>query len=148
MDLEARITAIREQMYQARARQKWWAVALCILGLVTLADSGSPFPIPLVGLPSILAGLGCLGTGYYLLYRQQELPITETLEIAALYQGYLSAPLLIRALHVTPETAERILDELVRRGYARIEEQALESGEMGYRVVGLEAPAPPALPPG
>jgi DNA topoisomerase IA len=48
-----------------------------------------------------------------------------------------------------PSTAERILADLTQRGYIRVDDQALETGELGYRVLGLNAPAaPPALSAG
>jgi hypothetical protein len=145
--MEEQIIHIRERLLAARARQRFWGIVLSILGFVTLVDSGAPFPIPLVGLPSILVGLLCLGSGAGFLYRQQELPVSEALELAALQGGFLSEPMLVRALHVTPDTAERILRVMVERGYARLEDSALEDGAMTYRVLGLEAP-PPSLPPG
>jgi hypothetical protein len=148
MDLDAQIERIRAGLYAGRARQRFWGWLLGLLGLLTLADSGLPFPVPLVGLPSVLVGLGITAAGGLLLYRHQELPLPEALEVARLHQGFLSAPLLIRTLHVTPATAERLLAELSRRGYTQVHEQALEGGEVSYRVLGLEAPPPPpSLPP-
>lgn len=147
--MEEQVTRIREDLYKTRNSQKRWGIGLIIFGLVTLADSGSPFPVPLVGLPSIVVGLATTLLGAYLVYKHQELPISETLDVAALHQGFLSAPLLVRALHITPTTAERILADLSRRGYTRVEEQGLESGEVSYRVLGLNAPpVAPTLPPG
>ena len=146
MDLETQITRIRENLYRTRAGQKRLGIFLSCFSFVVLLVAESAIPIG--GPASIFAGLVGIGAGFYMLYRQQELPLPEALEIARLHQGFLSAPLLIRSLHVTPETAERMLAELSERGYTEVQEMALNGGEVSYRVRGLEAPsAPPALPP-
>ncbi len=141
------IVQVREKLYERRRSQRRWGLGLGGLGFLTIIDFWSPLPIPLVGFPALFLGTLALGTGLFFLYRQQELPMSEALDIASLYNGFLSGPLLIRSLHVTPDTAERILGELVARGYAVLRERGLEEGELTYRVMGLEPRTTPDSSP-
>jgi len=114
----------------------WGSLAMLIL------DMATPWPTPVQGQYAVWWLLvTALGAGLWLTAKR--LPLEETLEIAKYSHGELKVPDLTSELHVTIETAERILDALARKGYARVEDR----GEVRVWVFpDIKSPTPPQPP--
>ena len=80
-----------EEAYQKSKRgERRQAYIFLILGGLVLLDSGSPVPIPLTGLPSVLLGLAILAYGWSQWRSYQRLPLHEALQLGRLQGGRLS----------------------------------------------------------
>jgi hypothetical protein len=91
------------------------------LGMLVL-DMTTTFPTPVLGqyaawwLLVVAAGAG-------LWLSAKRLPLEETIEVAKYCRGELTVTDLTSELNVTIGTAERILQALARKGYAKLEQR-------------------------
>lgn len=112
-----------EEFRRKRRRQTFWGVLLFWGGLVLLGlDMTTPFPTPTRGAFAAL-WLPVVAAGAVLYIAGKRLPLEETIRIARKrdYAGELHATDLTCELHCTLDTAERILEALQRKGYARLD---------------------------
>ena len=95
------------------------------LGLLLLmTDMTTNFPTPVKGQYG-LYWLVVVVAGAWFWIASKRLPLEETIEIARepMFFGELRVTELTGELNISLETAERILDALVRKGYARVEDR-------------------------
>ena len=111
---------------------------LILLGVVTYLDAGWTFPIWLTGIWAFALGTPLIVIGVAMLFSTYKLPIREALLFASLHQGKVSVPVLAMGLDVTLETAEYIMDHLVRKGYAQVSTEDMEEGVVVYKISGVE----------
>ncbi|MGK5095085.1 hypothetical protein WDW89_24130 [Deltaproteobacteria bacterium TL4] len=123
--------------YQARKRrEKWQAWSALIFGAIVLFDSAAPIPIPLVGLPSIILGLGLLGYGYAQYKSYRALPLHEALRLGKLRDGKLTRTDIFLSLKLTPQQADQVLQVLVSEGFIEPFESGLPpEHELCYRLL-------------
>ena len=94
----------------------WGGLALLLLDMTTT------FPTPVRGQYAtwwvlvVAAGMG-------LWLSAKRLPLEETIEVAKYCRGELTVTDLTSELNVTIGTAERILEALARKGYAKLEQR-------------------------
>jgi len=92
----------------------WGGLALLVLDMTTM------FPTPVRGQYAAWWLLVvAAGTGVWL--SAKRLPLEETIEVAKYCRGELTVTDLTGELNVTLGTAERILEALARKGYAKLE---------------------------
>ena len=97
----------------------WGGLALLVLDMTT------SFPTPVRGqYAAWWLVVVAAGTGLWL--SAKRLPLEETIEVAKYCRGELTVTDLTSELNVTIGTAERILEALARKGYAKPEQR----GEM------------------
>lgn len=131
---------ILDRIASLNARRKkqrtigWGAIGL---GVLTYLDAGWKFPIWLTGLWAFGLGTLCIVIGVVLLATSYKLPVQEALMFASLHNGRVTAPSLALGMNVTLDTAEQILTELTRQGYAQISSDDMEEGSVVYTVTGL-----------
>ena len=88
-------------------------------GVFTIIDMSWKVPIPLTGLRALAVGLVCIFLGVLCLYNGYKLPVEEALEIIHRRGRGISASELIHEMRVDRVTANRIIDELLRKGFLR-----------------------------
>ena len=94
----------------------WGGLALLVLDMTT------SFPTPVRGqYAAWWLVVVAAGTGLWL--SAKRLPLEETIEVAKYCRGELTVTDLTSELKVTIGTAERILEALARKGYAKIEQR-------------------------
>jgi hypothetical protein len=108
------------------------------LGILTYLDAGWKFPIWLTGIWAFGLGTIFIVIGLIFLSSSYKLPIREALMFASTKQGMLTAPSLALGLNVTLETAELIIDQLAKKGYARVSDEDMEEGVVVYKITGIE----------
>ena len=127
--LKEAVTTSAEEMYrhvQTRrdkeiSRRRWGKI-LIVIGAVTLLDCCAPFPIPLVGPPAIIVGLALMIIGGALMYSGPRMKETnQAIMVAMKYGNQLSVPRLAVEMDVTLDQAEKIIDQLVKKGIAEID---------------------------
>ena len=111
---------------------------LILGGVIVYLDAGWRFPIWLTGIWAFALGTPLIVIGLIRLIDSYKLPIRESLLLAGLRDGKLSAPALSLGLDITLETSEQILDHLARKGYAQISTDDMEEGNVVYTINGLK----------
>ena len=125
-----------ETFHSSRRRHRWQAVFFALLGGVVLLDSGSPIPIPLTGLPSILLGSVIMAFGWYHWRAYQRLPLHEALQLGQAQGGQLSRMDLFLKLRLTSEQTDILLEQLVREGFIeRVNDDLPPENEDIYRLL-------------
>ena len=126
-----------EEAYQKSKRgERRQAYIFLILGGLVLLDSGSPVPIPLTGLPSILLGLAIMAYGWSQWRSYQRLPLHEALQLGRLQGGRLSRTDLFLKLRLSAEKTDQLLDLLVQQGFLeRVDEDLPPENEPVYRLL-------------
>jgi len=102
-------------------------------GVFTIIDMSWKVPIPLTGLRALFVGLVMIFLGVVCLYNGYKLPVGEALEIIHRRGRGISASELIHEMRVDRVTANRIIDELLRKGFLR--SSAESSAEQFYESV-------------
>ena len=126
-----------KQAYLTRKRrEKRSAWFFLILGGIILLDSGSPFPIPLVGMPSIVIGMIVMGYGFYQLQIFQQLPLHEALLLGRQQGGTLTRTDIFLQLELTPEQTDQLIQSLIHEGFIEPIDTGLPpQAEIGYRLI-------------
>ena len=124
---------------QKASRRKWGGRGLVILGAVTILGSCPLYAFSLIGPQTVLTGLAMIGLGSALLAWRPRLKDTnEALLVAMKYGNSLTAARLALELDVSFDKAEKIIQELVRRGIAEIDlDQKDLDQNIVYRIKGL-----------
>ena len=113
------------QFKRKRARRRVVGALLFWGGLLLLlVDMTTMFPTPIRG-QYALWWLVVVAGGVWFWVASKRLPLEETIEIAKepMYFGELRVTELTGELNISLETAESILQALVRKGYARLEDR-------------------------
>ncbi|MBD3307570.1 hypothetical protein GF339_14135 [candidate division KSB3 bacterium] len=121
-----------------RKRRRMYSWGLIALGVITYLDAGWRFPIWLTGIWAFVLGTILIVIGVTMLVATYKLPIEEALLFASTQQGKITAPSLSLGMNITLETAELILDQLVKKGYAQVSTEDMEEGAVVYRISGVE----------
>ena len=126
-----------EEAYQkSKCGERRQAYIFLILGGLVLLDSGSPVPIPLTGLPSVLLGLAIMAYGWSQWRSYQRLPLHEALQLGRLQGGRLSRTDLFLKLRLSAEKTDQLLDLLVQQGFLeRVDEDLPPENEPVYRLL-------------
>ncbi len=107
---------------EKRTTRRKWGKGLIILGIITILDSCTMFPIPLVGPPAIFAGALMILVGAAMLFEPARMKETnEALMVAVKYNNRLTVPRLALEMDISLKKAEKIIRELVRNGVAEID---------------------------
>lgn len=121
------------------SRKKWekrLAWFFTILGSIILLDSASPFPIPLVGGPSLILGGALLWYGYYQFQIYKKLPLHEALQLAQTLDRPFTRTDLFLILEMSPEATDQLILELVQHGFIEpIDTELPPESEVQYRVI-------------
>lgn len=128
-----------ERTKQKHAARKRWGRILMILGVVTILDSCSFFPIPLIGPPAIFAGAIMMIVGSIISYQAPRLRETnEALLVAMKYNNRLTVARLALEMDITLQHAEEIIQELIENGIAEIDVD-MDAEDVGilYRIRGI-----------
>ncbi len=108
---------------KGRRRKRLAGMALFWGGLALLVlDMTTSFPTPMRGQYAAW-WLVVVATGMGLWISAKRLPLEETIEVAKYCRGELTVTDLTSELNVTIGTAERILEALARKGYAKSEQR-------------------------
>ena len=125
-----------EAFHTSKRRQRTLGVLFLLLGGFVLLDSGSPIPIPLTGLPSILLGSVIMAYGWYHWRSYRSLPLHEALQLGQTQGGQLSRTDLFLKLRLSSEQTDTLLDQLVREGFIeRINDNLPPENEATYRLL-------------
>jgi hypothetical protein len=116
--------------HRRRKLLKMSGLALVLLGLFTIVDMVSTFPIPLTGMRAILAGLAMLIGGFVLLYHGYKLPLSEAIELIHGSGRGITASELVHQMRVDRGTADRIIEALIRKGFLRTSGERHEAEEV------------------
>ncbi|MEW6350032.1 MAG: hypothetical protein AB1646_13280 [Thermodesulfobacteriota bacterium] len=118
-----------------------WAKGLIILGAITILDSCSPFPIPLVGPPAIIFGSVLILIGTALLVKpgaSRRKDTTEAIYVAMRHHNRLTVARLVVEMDISLDRAESIIQTLVKKGIAEIDLDANDpDGGITYKIKGL-----------
>ena len=118
---------------QSERRQAYFFM---ILGGLVFLDSGSPIPIPLTGLPSVLLGLAIMAYGWSQWRSYQRLPLHEAIQLGRVQGGRLSRTDLFLKLRLSAEKTDELLDLLIQQGFLeRIDEDLPPENEPVYRLL-------------
>ncbi len=119
-----------------KKREKWQSWFFISLGGLVLLDSYSPFPIPLVGVPSLFLGFALLYYGYHQFKNYSKLPMYEALQLGRSLNRDLTRTDLFLAFQLTPEQTDQLVDELVRNGFIEpVGTDLAPEADMRYRVI-------------
>ncbi len=134
-EIADRLGADREQ----ETRRRMWGRVLVVLGAVTILDSWSMFPIPLIGFPAIVVGVVVMMLGGTMLAGRRRLKDTnEALMIAMKYGNRLTVARLALELDISLNRAEKIVKKLVDKGIAEIDLDSLDPDEgIVYKIRGI-----------
>lgn len=108
------------------------------LGILTYLDAGWTFPIWLTGIWAFGLGTIFIVIGFIFLSSSYKLPVREALLFASTQDGKVTVPSLSLGLNITLETAELILEDLVKQGYAQVSTEEMEEGTVVYKIAGIE----------
>lgn len=124
---------------ERKSTRKKWGTGLIIVGAVTLLDSCSFFPIPLVGPPAIWAGSAMILVGCALLIEAPRMRETNEAVMIGLKNGNrLTVPRLALEMDISFKRAEKIIQKLVRNGVAEIDlDEDDPDGGITYRIKGV-----------
>ena len=145
-DLGRRTTTSSEKVLQRvldqqerRNTRKKWGKGLIIVGAVTILDSCSFFPIPLVGPLAIWAGSAIILVGCALLIDAPRMRETNEAVMIGLKNGNrLTVPRLALEMDISFKRAEKIIQKLVRNGVAEIDlDEDDPDGGITYRIKGV-----------
>jgi hypothetical protein len=122
-----------------RAGRRRWGQILVVLGIVTVLDSCSFFPIPLAGAASIWVGAALILAGSGFLLQSPRLKATnEAILVAMKYGNRLTVPRLALEMDVSLKKAEKIIGRLVAQGVAEIDLDAGGPDDgITYRIRGV-----------
>ena len=121
-----------------RRRLRFYSWVSLLTGVVVYLDAGWTYPIWLTGLTAFAVGTVFILVGFVCLISSYRLPIRETLLWASAHNGKITAPALSLGLEITLETAEQILDYLVKKGYAQVSTAEMEEGLIVYHIAGVQ----------
>jgi hypothetical protein len=116
--------------HRRRKLLKLAGLGLILLGLFTILDMVSTFPIPLTGMRAIYAGVVLLIFGFLSLYQGYKLPIAEAIELIHSSGRGITASELVHQMRVDRATAERIIAALIRKGFLRTSAERHEAEEV------------------
>lgn len=124
---------------ERKSKRKKWGKGLIIVGAVTILDSCSFFPIPLVGPAAIWAGSAVILVGCALLIEAPRMrEANEALMIALKNENRLTVPRLALEMDISFRRAEKIIQKLVRNGVAEIDlDEGDPDGGITYRIKGV-----------
>jgi hypothetical protein len=124
---------------ERKSTRKKWGKGLIIVGAVTILDSCSFFPIPLVGPFAIWAGAATILVGCALLIEAPRMRETNEALVIALKNGNrLTVPRLALEMDISFKRAEKIIQKLVRNGVAEIDlDEGDLDGGITYRIKGV-----------
>lgn len=124
------------QYLSKKKREKRLAWIFTILGSVVLLDSGLPFPIPLMGAPSIFFGGALLGFGYYQFTLYKKFPLHETLQLAHSLDRPFTRTDLFLTFQLSPKATDALIAELIQHGFVEVTDTDLPpESDMQYRVI-------------
>jgi hypothetical protein len=116
----------------------WCGLLFGILAYIDGAAGESLPPIWLTGIWAFFIGTPIVIWGLIMIQTSYQLPIREALLFASLQNGETTVPELSLGLDVTLETAEIIMRQLVKKGYAQVDSGAMEEGSIVYKISGLQ----------
>lgn len=124
----------RYQKRKKRERfQSWLGITI---GTLIVVNSYSPVPIPLIGIPSILIGLGILGYGLYQRSKWKTLPIHEALMLGRSQQNFLTRTDLFLAFKLSITQTDELIQTLIQEGLIEaINENIDPETEIRYRII-------------
>jgi hypothetical protein len=124
---------------EKKASKKMWGRVILALGIVTILDFWSMFPVPLMGFPSIIVGAVLILLGGTMLAGRQRLKDTnEALRIAMKHGNRLTVARLALELDISLDRAEKIVKQLVDKGIAEIDLDSLGPDEgIVYKIKGI-----------
>ncbi len=140
--LEVSGEEIVRQVQEGRAREatrRRWGWIVFLLGVLTILDSCSVVPIPLVGPVAIWAGaiMAVLGAGL-LASRAKMRDTNEAIMVAMKYGNRLTIARLSLELDISLTKAEKIIQKLVKSGIAEIDlDQDRPDDGIVYKVKGI-----------
>ena len=122
-----------------RAGKRRWGQILIVLGIVTVLDSCSFFPIPLIGPAAMWVGAALVLVGSGLLLQGPRLRDTnEAILIAMKYGNRLTVPRLALEMDISLKKAEKIIRRLMSNGVAEIDLDADDPEDgITYRIKGI-----------
>ncbi len=129
-----------EQDHRKRSRRmKWAGAGLALLGVTTVTASCPFYAVALIGPETVLAGLGFLIAGGALFFRGARMKDTNRALLVAMRHGNrLTVTRLALDMDITFERAEKIINELVKRGIAEIDmERTMPDEPITYKITGL-----------
>ena len=126
-----------EESYQkSKQSERRQAFLFLSFGSLVLLDSGSPIPIPLTGLPSILLGLGIMAYGWSQWRAYQSLPLHEAIQLGRVQGGRLNRTDLFLKLRLSAEKTDELIDLLIQQGFLeRVDEDLPPENESSYRLL-------------
>ena len=125
-----------ESFQKSKQSKRRQAFLFLSLGSLVLLDSGSPIPIPLTGLPSILLGLGIMAYGWSQWRAYQSLPLHEAIQLGRFQGGRLNRTDLFLKLRLSAEKTDELLDLLIQQGFLeRVDEDLPPENEPSYRLL-------------
>jgi hypothetical protein len=116
--------------HRRRKLLKIAGLVLILLGLFTILDMVSTFPIPLTGMRAVFAGLALLIFGFLSLYHGYKLPLAEAIELIHGSGRGITASELVHQMRVDRGTADRIIQALIRKGFLRTSGERHEAEEV------------------
>ena len=126
----------QQQYLKKKRREKWQSWFFLLFGLLVLLDSGLAFPVPLVGVPSIIIGTGLLGYGYIQYQAYRKLPLHETLLLGKQSGGNLTRTDVFLAFQLSPKETDEILHILVQEGFIEpVDTDLPPDNEICYRLL-------------
>ena len=125
-----------EKSFVAKKKSELWqAWGFLLFGGLIILDSGSPYPFPLVGLPSIVLGGALFGYGWMQARAYHRPPFREAVQLGK-ELGHLTRTDLFLKLHLSPEQTDKLLDQLVEQGFIEpICDELPDEAEIKYRVL-------------
>jgi hypothetical protein len=129
---------VREKARKA-SRRKWGGRGLIVLGAIIILTSCPLYAFSLIGPQTLFTGLAMMAGGSALLAWRPRLKDTnEAILVAAKYGNCLTATRLALEMDISFEKADKIIQELVRRGIAEIDlDHKDPNHSIVYRVKGL-----------
>ncbi len=129
---------LREKARRA-SRRKWSGRGLIVLGVIIILTSCPLYAFSLIGPQTLFTGLVMMAGGSALLAWRPRLKDTnEAILVAAKYGNCLTAARLAMEMDISFEKADKIIQELVKRGIAEIDlDHKDPSHSIVYRVKGL-----------
>lgn len=94
-------------------------LAMVLVGLFTILDLMSRVPIPLTGFRAVFAGTLLIVLGFVALYKGYRLPLAEALDLVHRKERGVTESELVHDMRVDRATAQRIIAEMIRKGFLR-----------------------------
>lgn len=125
-----------EEFKRQRRRQKRLAYGCLGFGIVVLFDSFSPFPIPLVGLPSVIIGSLITLYGWWQWQRYKEPPLHAAVSLAFFLGGEFTRTDFFLLLGLSPRETDQLIAILISEGFVERQDSTLSvESEVIYRLV-------------